>query len=67
MNIYTTYFNNISTIFDTTTRGVSAKSPQHAVAKSSQHNVKSSSYDDKTKAGITEIINKYIKIIISTN
>jgi hypothetical protein len=61
MNIYTTYFNNISTIFDTTTRGVSAKSPQHAVAKSSQHNVKSSSYDDKTKAGITEIINKYIK------
>jgi hypothetical protein len=60
MNIYTTYFNNISTIFDSTKIGISGNSPQHAV-KSSQHNVKPSSYDDKTKAGITEIINKYIK------
>ena len=52
MNIYNTYFNNILTIFDNT-KGKNTKS--------SQHSVKSSSYDDKTKAEITKIIDNYVK------
>ena len=52
MNIYNTYFNNILTIFDNT-KGKNTKS--------SQHSPKSSSYDDKTKAEITKIIDNYVK------
>jgi len=58
MDKYKLYFNSILTQIIPVNR---------ECKKSSRCNIKSSSYDDKTKADITEIINKYIKKEKTTN
>ena len=61
MNKYSLYFNNILTQIIPVNKKCSGSSQNREYTKSSNCNVKSSSYDDKTKEGIMQIINKYIK------
>ena len=61
MNKYSLYFNNILTQIIPVNKKCSGSSQNREYTKSSNCNVKSSSYDDKTKKGIMQIINKYIK------
>lgn len=58
MDKYSLYFNNILTQIIPANRNCNGK---YKKSKSSNCNIKSSSYDDKTKEGIMQIINKYIK------